>query len=432
MEEQQPEPDEFGMIPPKQEEQHSKENVQPEESGLQEPLHTYQQEALERMRREMRQQTPREEQIRNVYLPRLAGYMISEAMSGLVGFVSSELEKPQEPAPPVEAPDPYPSRAGWRADYAPPHDPTKPEEDNKLKLPVYIGGYQVIESNVTFDDIGGNAPAKELLEEIGQQFEEPELYESWDVPVPKGVLLKGKPGTGKTLLAKGFANSAKADFLEVPVASLLDKYYGESERKLKALFDAAGRHHRQVVVFFDEIDSLLPSRQRLNPESPKTSLVNTFLQCMDGMQSAKNVMVLGATNFPERLDAAATRPGRFDREVEVELPDGPGRRDIVARQLLGAERRAKRVLVEDTLDLDEISGLMAGFTGAEIAEVLNRTKRDMAQTQRLLRKQIALAGLDENIEFGEDYTANFMRISTQDIIDRTVVYRAERRTRRRR
>lgn len=285
----------------------------------------------------------------------------------------------------------------------PPFDPNaaEPKAGPKGK----IGEYEIVESTTTFEDVGGNAVAKDLLTEVAAQFETPELYSKWDVPVPKGVLLFGEPGTGKTMLAKAFANKANAAFIEVPVASLRDKYYGESEKMLKGVFDEAAKYEGQVVIFFDEIDSLLIDRSDIPAGSPDSKIVNTFLQAMDGMQSATNVMVLGATNYPERLDGAATRPGRFDQKVEVELPDKAGCREIAAKQLLKSERGAKRVLVEDDLNLEEISAFLDGLTGADIAEVMNRVKRTMAQKERAMGAQKALPKNEAATEY-ETFTEN--------------------------
>jgi len=319
---------------------------------------------------------------------------------------------------PVDRPDPYPSRLGWRSDFVAPHDPTAEEVVDKSKGT--IGGYEIIESSTTFDDIGGNAPAKEILLEIANQFETPELYEKWDVPVPKGVLLYGAPGTGKTMIAKAFAHRADAAFLEVPVAALRDKYYGESEKRLKAIYDEAGKYNGRVVIFIDEVDSLLGDRTGLPSSHPDVALVNTFLQAMDGMQSATNVMTLGATNHPGKLDSAAIRPGRFDRKVEVQLPDRKACGEIAAKRLLSAERNSQRVMVEDELDLGEISTYLEGLSGADISEIINRVKRSMAQTERSTKSDISIDGLGEAISFDNEDDA---KISTDDIIATTISYR---------
>lgn len=323
---------------------------------------------------------------------------------------------------PKDRPDPYPSRAGWREDYLTTFDPTLGEVANKAKG--FIGGYKIIESATTFDDIGGNELAKSVLLDIANQFGEPELYAKWDVPVPKGVLLYGVPGTGKTMIAKAFANKAEAAFIEVPVADLRDKFYGESERKLKAIYDEASRYNGRVVIFIDELDSLLGDRTGLHSSHPDVALVNTFLQAMDGMQSATNVMTLGATNHPGKLDSAAIRPGRFDRKVAVQLPDKQACAEIAAKRLLSAERNSQRILVEDELNLDEISTYLVGLSGADIAEIINRVKRTMAQTERSVMSDIIIEGLGEAIIF--DGEIDDRKITTDDITATTISYKISR------
>lgn len=413
-----PEPDDFGIIPPQEQElQKGPETVDPIIEHLKNQRQFYFYEENDYIKKGGPSEEVKEKYtgfILDGMVDLAKNYNLINISFGSAGISKSEVSEAQ----PVEKPDPYPSRAGWRADYLPPHDPFAEEPKDRPKGK--IGEYEVIESVTTFDDIGGNIKPKELLLEVANQFEDPEQYEAWDVPTPKGILLYGGPGTGKTMLAKAFANRANAAFIEVPTAKLRDKYFGESEKSLKRLFDEAAKHKGQVVIFFDEIDSLLPNRSLLHPEGPDIKLVNTFLQAMDGMSSASNVMVLGATNYPERLDEAATRPGRFDQKVEVELPDKAGCRDIAARRLLSAERNAKRILVEDNLNLEEISRYLQGLSGADITEILNRVKRTMAQTERAMRKQ-ALLG----IEFDNEDRAS-LRITTDDVIETAIGYRFQR------
>jgi len=326
------------------------------------------------------------------------------------GYEKEDTPKPE----PTFEPDPYPSRAGWRSAFLGTYEPVPVAEPDFMPK-VKIGDYEVVESDISFDNVGGNEKAKGLLTEIALQFADPQVHTKWDDPIPKGVLFYGQPGTGKTMLAKAFAKEADAAFVAVPVSELRDKFYGETEKNLEKLFKEAGKHNGPVVIFFDEIDSLLIDRRGIPPSHPDAQLVNAFLQAMDGMKSAKNVMVLGATNYPERLDKAAIRPGRFDRKIEVELPDKPACSEILARQLLAAERRVGRVLVEDELDLKKLSEYLEGGSGADIAEIVNRVKNTMARTERSMKK-------NKTIDFSPEDVDSLL-IQTDDIIPAIINYR---------
>lgn len=335
-----------------------------------------------------------------------------------MGAGPSRKPTPEEPETPVEQPDPYPSRAGWRAAFLGEYEPTMKTKVEEPK--VKIGDYEAVESDVSFEDVGGNERAKGILMEVAEQFADPDVHSKWDDPIPKGVLLYGNPGTGKTMVAKAFAKEAEAVFIAVPVAKLRDAYYGETEKNLTDLFTQAGKHDGPVVIFFDEIDSLLPDRTGVPPSHPDSQMVNAFLQAMDGMKSAKNVMVLGATNYPESLDAAAIRPGRFDRKIKVELPDKAACGEILARRLLTAERKVGRPLVEDTLDLEKLSGYLEGMSGAEIAGVVDRTKNTMARTERAMKKSSNVA--EAGVDFDKSDIGNLL-ITADDIIPAIVNYR---------
>lgn len=317
----------------------------------------------------------------------------------------------------------HPLASNWRNQYLGRYSPAPPtSEVGPFGM---IDDYEPVRSMVSFDDIGGNDKAKAVLAEIAIQFEEPELYIKWDVPVPKGVLLHGTPGTGKTMMAKAFSQRAKAAFVEVPVSTIRIMWHGESEKKLKRIFDGAERYGGQVVIFFDEIDSLIGNRAGMrNTNDADIHLVNTFLQLMDGMRDVKNIMVLGATNHPERLDDAAIRPGRFDRIVEVELPDQLGCQEIVAKMLLRSERITQRILAEDSLDLSEIGRQLVGLSGADIAEIINRTKRSKAQLERAMRSGAIALGSSTILTDLPRLAP--LRISTQDIISVTKQYKSER------
>jgi AAA+ superfamily predicted ATPase len=224
---------------------------------------------------------------------------------------------------------------------------------------------------VGFADVGGQEEAVNQLEAICQAIREPDSYRRWGVRPPRGVLLYGPPGTGKTLLARALARESGARFIHVRATDVVSKWYGEAERKLQEAFDWA-RRERPAVLFFDEIDAL--GRARDGSHEATHRLVSTFLENMDGLEGAEGVVVLAATNRPEAVDDALTRPGRFDRLVAVALPDGSGRRAIFEVHLARADRRAGRPVFEplDDAGWERLLAATEGLSGAEIAEAVRR------------------------------------------------------------
>jgi len=223
----------------------------------------------------------------------------------------------------------------------------------------------------TFADVGGQAEAVSQLEAVCQAIKEPDSYRRWGVRPPRGVLLFGPPGTGKTLLARALARESGARFIHVRATDVVSKWYGEAEKKLQEAFDWAHRE-RPAVLFFDEIDALGRSRDFAHEATHR--LVSTFLENMDGLEGVEGVVVLAATNRPEAVDEALTRPGRFDRLVEVGLPDAGGRRAIFAVHLAKAEKRAGRPVFEglDEGGWERLLLATEGLSGADIAEAVRR------------------------------------------------------------
>ena len=224
---------------------------------------------------------------------------------------------------------------------------------------------------VAFEDVGGQDEAKTQLESICLALQNPGAYKEWGARPPRGALLFGPPGTGKTLLARCVARESGAKFIHVRVTDVTSKWYGEAERKLQEAFDWA-RKDAPAVLFFDEIDAL--ARPREDAHEATHRLVSTFLENMDGLQKADGVVVLAATNRPESVDAALTRPGRFDRLVEVPLPDREGRRQIFEVHIRRAERRAGRPVFEmiDEAGWARLLDASQGHSGADIAEAVRR------------------------------------------------------------
>ncbi len=212
---------------------------------------------------------------------------------------------------------------------------------------------------VMYEDLGGIKPALTRIREIIElPLRHPELFNRLGIDAPKGVLLHGPPGTGKTMLAKAVANESDAYFITINGPEIMSKYYGESEHKLREAFDEAEKN-APAIVFIDEIDSIAPKRAEVTGEVERR-VVAQLLSLMDGLKSRKNVIVIGATNRPEALDMALRRPGRFDREIELRVPDQEGRREIFQIHTRGMP-------LDEDVSLDDLAERTYGFVGADIA-----------------------------------------------------------------
>jgi transitional endoplasmic reticulum ATPase len=212
---------------------------------------------------------------------------------------------------------------------------------------------------INYDDVGGmDDTIKQLREMVELPLRYPELFTRLGVDPPKGVLLHGPPGTGKTRLAQAVANESDATFFTINGPEIMGSAYGESERRLREVFEEAQRSS-PAIIFIDEIDSIAPKRQNVTGEAEKR-LVAQLLTLMDGLQARSNLVVIAATNRPEALDEALRRPGRFDREIVIGVPDEKGRREI-----LGIHTRG--MPLGEGVDLMEIARSTHGFVGADIA-----------------------------------------------------------------
>jgi len=216
--------------------------------------------------------------------------------------------------------------------------------------------------DVAWEDVGGlDAATRQLQETIEWPLRYPEAFDRVDLHPAKGVLLYGPPGTGKTLLAKAVANEAESNFISVKGPELLDKYVGESEESVREVF-AKARENAPTVVFFDEIDALAGERGQAGDAGVGERVVSQLLTELDGLEALEDVVVVATTNRRELLDDALLRPGRFDRQVHVGVPDEAGRREIFA---IHAEGRP----LADDVDLDDLAARTAGFVGADIEAV---------------------------------------------------------------
>jgi len=215
--------------------------------------------------------------------------------------------------------------------------------------------------SVVYEDIGGMKPViTKVREMVELPLKHPELFDRLGIDPPKGVLLHGPPGTGKTMLAKAVANESDAYFISINGPEIMSKYYGESEKALRDLFEEAEKN-TPSIIFLDELDSIAPKRGEVTGEVERR-VVAQLLSLMDGLKERKNVIVIGSTNRPEALDMALRRPGRFDREIELEVPDTDGRKEIFQIHTRGMP-------LHEDIDLDEYAERTYGFVGADIAAV---------------------------------------------------------------
>ena len=220
------------------------------------------------------------------------------------------------------------------------------------------------DTGVKFDDVAGLDEEKQELVEIVEFLKEPKRYQKMGAKIPRGVLLCGKPGTGKTLIAKAIAGEAKVPFISMSGSEFIEMFAGLGASRVRKLFEKA-RKMAPCIVFIDEIDAIGSRRTNASgAESENNQTLNQFLLEMDGFESSETIIVLAATNRPEMLDKALLRPGRFDRQITIAPPDLKGREEI-----LKIHSKEKRLSPE--IDLKSIAEDTAGFTGAELANILN-------------------------------------------------------------
>ncbi|HMT44305.1 MAG TPA: CDC48 family AAA ATPase [Chakrabartia sp.] len=226
-------------------------------------------------------------------------------------------------------------------------------------LSEYVEPKDARRADVTYDDLGGMADTIDQLREMVElPLRYPELFQRLGVDPPKGVLLYGPPGTGKTRLARAVANESSAQFFLINGPEIMGSGYGESEKKLREVFEAASKA-APSIIFIDEIDSIAPKRGAVSGEAEKR-LVAQLLTLMDGLNPRANLVVIAATNRPEAIDEALRRPGRFDREIVVGVPDVRGRREILAIHTRGMP-------LAPGVDLNELARSTYGFVGADLS-----------------------------------------------------------------
>ena len=252
---------------------------------------------------------------------------------------------------------------------------------------------------VTYEDIGGlTDEIKKVREMIELPLRHPEIFEKLGIEAPKGVLLYGPPGTGKTLLAKAVANESNAHFISISGPEIMSKFYGESEARLREIFKEA-KEKSPSIIFIDEIDSIAPKREEVTGEVERR-VVSQLLSLMDGLEARGKVIVISATNRPNAIDPALRRPGRFDREIEIKVPDKKGRKDILMIH-------TRNMPLSDDVNLEKIAAISHGYVGADLEylckEAAMKCLRRLLPELNLEDEKLPPETLDKLIVNGEDY-----------------------------
>ena len=243
---------------------------------------------------------------------------------------------------------------------------------------------------IRFDDVAGEDEAKENLQEIVNYLHDPSKYKEIGASMPKGILLVGPPGTGKTMLAKAVAGEANVPFFSISGSEFVEMFVGMGASKVRELFSQA-KEKAPCIVFIDEIDAIGQKRSSgsaYGGNDEREQTLNQLLTEMDGFEGNNGVIILAATNRPESLDPALTRPGRFDRRVPVELPDLKGREAIL-------RVHSKKVKLEDNIDFTAVARMASGASGAELANIVNEAA---LRAVRSGRKLVSQSDLEESIE----------------------------------
>ncbi len=241
---------------------------------------------------------------------------------------------------------------------------------------------------ITYEDIGGlNEEVKKIREMVEIPMKKPEIFQRLGIDPPKGVLLHGPPGTGKTLLAKAVANETDAHFILLNGPEIMSKFYGESEKKIRDIFEEAEKT-APAIIFIDEIDAIAPKREEVSGEVERR-VVSQMLTMMDGLKSRGRVVVIGATNRINALDSALRRPGRFDREIEVGVPSKEGRLQVLKIHTRGMP-------LSKNVDLDKLASLTHGFVGADLESLTKEA------AMNILRKYLPIIKMDEDEQIPQE------------------------------
>lgn len=255
---------------------------------------------------------------------------------------------------------------------------------------------------IAYEDIGGlSEEIKKIREMVEIPLKHPEIFQRLGIEPPKGVLLHGPPGTGKTLLAKAVANESEANFILLNGPEIMSKFYGESEKKIRDIFEEAEKT-APSIVFIDELDAIAPKREDVTGEVERR-VVSQILTLMDGLKSRGNVVVIGATNRVNAIDPALRRPGRFDREIEINVPSKSGRLSVLKIHTRGMP-------LTKNVNLDEIASVTHGFVGADL-EALSKEA-----AMNVLRKLLPKMNLDADEQIPQEILEKLI-IKQQDFMD---------------
>ncbi|TFF87442.1 MAG: AAA family ATPase, partial [Promethearchaeota archaeon] len=251
------------------------------------------------------------------------------------------------------------------------------KQETNLSISEHVTEEEEIgEVHVTYEDVGGlDREIQRVREMVELPLRHPSLFKRLGIDPPKGVLLRGPPGCGKTLLAKAVANESEAHFISINGPEVMSKFYGESEKKLRKLFIEA-EEKSPSIIFIDELDAIAPKRETVTGEVERR-VVAQLLALMDGLHSRGRVIVIGATNRPNSLDPALRRPGRFDREIEIKVPNEKGRKEIF-------QIHTRNMPLDSKISLKEYSQITHGFVGADISAVCREAA--MSSLRRYLPK----------------------------------------------
>ena len=252
---------------------------------------------------------------------------------------------------------------------------------------------------ITYEDVGGlDEELKKIREMVELPLKHPEIFDRLGIEPPKGVLLHGPPGTGKTMLAKAVANESEANFILINGPELMSKFYGESEKNIRDKFDEAEKN-APSIIFIDELDSLAPKREDSYGEVERR-VVSQLLTLMDGLKARGKVVVIGATNRPNAIDPALRRPGRFDRELQISVPDKKGRLAIL-------KIHTRNMPLDKDVNLDELASITHGFVGADVSSLAKEA------AMSVLRKNLPKINLKDDEEIPKEVLEN-LRVTKKD------------------